>query len=546
MLMSRVFKGLRSSRAPPATVDESEPVANEGLDPGCNRAHARPFAAQSEAGYSPDHQDVAQPRHRSRNGETPTIAAIDGVPGLSRLIRAFPSRVLPTALRNTALRGVSTPPNLPEDLQRQESQDCLGYEATPDPERYDASFPTPDSCLCRQSSGTENSVSTCHTARSDSSSTHLARDESAVVTGRESRSEESETSYRRAIRELCLAVPWFEELNWSGRGQHVEYEEGELVPLEMTVKPSIGRSMTAKVEQVRCEGVFLARKTRKRDRRMTFNRLLSEARHLKRLDHPHIVRLIGTYRQGRQISILMYPVATYNLARFLDLCDPCRESPGRVTIESKTSALRQVFGCLAAVIAYVHEKHIVHMDIKPANILVVDSRKYSIREGGYHVYLCDFGLSREFFLRQSESADYVGMTTTYAAPEVANYRYHGRKSDIFSLGCVFLEMATILAVTPENCSDLNLEEFAVQRRASREANDDSFHDNPLAVAAWIAKLAVDSGQGWHGHAEPMLALIKQMLAPDPDDRPTAQEICQLLPPNDCCLQPRAPIQMSWP
>jgi len=98
-------------------------------------------------------------------------------------------------------------------------------------------------------------------------------------------------------------------------------------------------------------------------------------------------------------------------------------------------ALTSYFGCLTSGFAYLHAEKVRHRDIKPQNILVSDKR----------VYLTDFGVSLDWSELEGGTTTATPQTTpSYSALEVANYEPRNEMSDVWSLGCVFLEMATLL------------------------------------------------------------------------------------------------------
>lgn len=152
-----------------------------------------------------------------------------------------------------------------------------------------------------------------------------------------------------------------------------------------------------------------------------------ELGNLKKLSHPHIVELIGSYTDPRFVGI-MSPVADCDLKMFLD------SGPSEIT--GQLSFLRTFFGCLTAALCYLHENCIRHKDIKPANILVK----------GHHVYLADFGISLDWtdFGNSTTTGPATAVTHQYCAPEVADYFPRNSSSDIWSLGCVFLEIWTVI------------------------------------------------------------------------------------------------------
>lgn len=153
-----------------------------------------------------------------------------------------------------------------------------------------------------------------------------------------------------------------------------------------------------------------------------------ELRNLKKLSHPHIIELIGSYTDPRFVGIIMSPVADCNLRDFLN--------PGPSNFTGQLSLLRNFFGCLAAALCYLHENCIRHKDIKPANILVKD----------HQVYLADFGISLDWTeLGESTTlGPSTAITHRYCAPEVAELYPRNSSSDLWSLGCVFLEIWTVI------------------------------------------------------------------------------------------------------
>ncbi|KAF2834976.1 kinase-like protein, partial [Patellaria atrata CBS 101060] len=197
----------------------------------------------------------------------------------------------------------------------------------------------------------------------------------------------------------------------------------------------LGEGGSARVARVqhRLSGEIFARKiiwrghniSEQRTRLVEFQQ---ELQALKRIRHRHLITCIGSYTDKSCFALLMSPVADYEMKYLLRKPDPL--SPEEVV------CLRNAFGCLATAIAYLHANQIRHKDIKPGNILV--------REGT--VYLCDFGLARDWSEEDhSTTSGPVGRyTKRYVSPEVINEERRNELSDIWSLGCVFLEMISVL------------------------------------------------------------------------------------------------------
>ncbi|KAG4431846.1 hypothetical protein IFR05_012663 [Cadophora sp. M221] len=219
------------------------------------------------------------------------------------------------------------------------------------------------------------------------------------------------------------------------------------------------------------------------------------------LRHVHIVGVVAYYTLEDQFSIIMSPVAEGNLSEYM-LND--RSAP-----LTKSSNLSKWMGCLTSAVSYMHKKSWQHLDIKPSNVLVTRG----------HVMLSDFGGA--LLLDGSHSKTSIGsscaVTPMYCAPELAT---RNRKpiiagaSDIYSLGCVFLEMATVI-------HRQSLKSF--ERLRAAETGDGSYHNNFRKSWTWIHHLwDIDEALGLarqHG-----LQIISSMLSDDPRKRPTARYI----------------------
>ncbi|KAI9711896.1 MAG: hypothetical protein M1812_007050 [Candelaria pacifica] len=308
-----------------------------------------------------------------------------------------------------------------------------------------------------------------------------------------------------------------EEINWSGKGQHVEFSKLSEVPL-VAQKP-LGHSANCLVEQCRFQRYLIARKTIQCSRRMTKEQALIEVEHLQRLSHPHIVQLIGSYVLGKKFAILLFPAADFNLEEFMEMCGGLEaESLERTSLLSFTS-------CLLSALAYVHDERIKHMDIKPKNILV-----RSIMEPlePYRIYLADFGIAKSYKVNEDmETNGITAFTRTYAAPEVALQETRGTKADIFSLGCVFSEIFTVL-------SDKTLESFVSSRQGGNDDDDSAFHSNLERVILWLAGLNPSDTSGLLSWPQ-WFSVIKQMLQEDASDRPSAADLLrEFKAQKDCC------------
>ncbi|XBJ13357.1 hypothetical protein VPH35_005548 [Triticum aestivum] len=97
----------------------------------------------------------------------------------------------------------------------------------------------------------------------------------------------------------------------------------------------------------------------------------------------------------------------------------------------------QIIAGICQGLHYLHQKNIVHFDLKPANILLDDNLVPKI---------ADFGLSRCFEEMKSRIITTIAGTRGYMAPELCNHteiKYrHSPLLDIYSLGVIILEILT--------------------------------------------------------------------------------------------------------
>jgi len=196
---------------------------------------------------------------------------------------------------------------------------------------------------------------------------------------------------------------------------------------EYTVIKKLGAGITGavyKVEHKKMKGKMFAVKSVNLDKldAMQLKELRNEVALLKKLDHPHIVRLYETYESEMTIDLVM------ELLEGGDLYDGFKKNPENFT-ETKVATL---INQLLSAISYVHSFGIIHRDIKPANVCFRD-------ESYENIVLIDFGIGRlaptkstNRFYTAREKLTMCG-TPVYVAPEILTGVYT-EKVDIWAVG----------------------------------------------------------------------------------------------------------------
>jgi serine/threonine protein kinase len=155
-------------------------------------------------------------------------------------------------------------------------------------------------------------------------------------------------------------------------------------------------------------------------------RFRREARAVAQLSHPHIVGVIDTGNDGDPTHPRPYIVL-----EFVDgetLKDRIRRE-GPLPIGEAVAYAIEVARALGA----AHDRHIVHRDVKPQNVLI---------DGEGSAKVTDFGIARTLEEDGLTDDGRVLGTTDYVSPEQALGRPVTGQSDLYSLGIVLYEMLT--------------------------------------------------------------------------------------------------------
>ena len=149
-------------------------------------------------------------------------------------------------------------------------------------------------------------------------------------------------------------------------------------------------------------------------------RFFGEARAASAIDHLNVVPLYDVGEADGWLYIAMRLVDGTDLAKEL--------SSGPMPLSRVLALLGQV----AAALDSMHARGLVHLDVKPANVLITRNES----AGNEHVYLADFGLSRRGATgHRTSSGDFLG-SPTYASPEHLRGADVTPGSDEYSFACM--------------------------------------------------------------------------------------------------------------
>lgn len=157
------------------------------------------------------------------------------------------------------------------------------------------------------------------------------------------------------------------------------------------------------------------------------NKFRREAENLAKLHHPNIVKVLEVFDENN---------TTYYVMEYVDgeTIDDYIKSKGHLSENESLKITQDV----CAALSYMHEHKMLHLDLKPKNIM---------RNSEGHIFLIDFGLAKQYTEDgEPESSTSLGLGTPgYAPIEQAHYKNDGSfpvTLDIYALGASLYKMLT--------------------------------------------------------------------------------------------------------
>eukprot|EP01041_Mallomonas_annulata_P007440 gene7440-15218_t len=200
---------------------------------------------------------------------------------------------------------------------------------------------------------------------------------------------------------------------------------------------------------------------------------------LARLQHPNIVSFWEAFHETSKGCFCI--VMEY--ADGGDLSNYIKARKGKYMSESQ---LLQLFVQIALAMKHVHDRKILHRDLKPGNIFLTSTGM---------VKLGDFGIARVLRNTGELASTQIG-TPYFMSPEQMENKKYSNKSDVWSLGCVLYEMACL--------------KVPFDGGSMKQLIQNILTSNPAPVPSVFSR--------------DLRELAKDMLAKNPRDRPSVNAI----------------------
>jgi len=354
------------------------------------------------------------------------------------------------------------------------------------------------------------------------------------------------------------------------RGEHAVYQDVEVVPLDVVPEKQGRLNQNQGVDRVVLPGepgvVFCRRRIPMGSGPgcLSHEDFRYEVDGTRAVQNDHLVSYWASYVHQGHGYVLFTPAGDLTIKSLL------AATPASIKNMDKAARRRVVLDwvhCLADTLCYVHSRGLSHGNIKPSTVFL---------GADHHIFYSDFTrLSAELLggppadktSFDKESYDYAApeqwfrpqalsggapqrkatLSALSASPDrttfaisrgglpdgaggaalglaTPNPQLNPQAADVFSLGCLLLELLSFLLKRPTRA-------FAAHRAARHKSPgrggavlDSSFHRNLGQVESWMAALAREAAKRDEPGVAPMLHVVERMLALYPSERPSAHDV----------------------
>ena len=217
-------------------------------------------------------------------------------------------------------------------------------------------------------------------------------------------------------------------------------------------------------------------------------RFQREALSVSNLSHPNIVEVYDVGDDNGQYFIVMEYIEGKNLKDLI-------KKRGKLTVSEVVDIMSQISDGLSV----AHDSYIIHRDIKPQNIMIL--------ENGL-VKITDFGIAMAMNATQLTQTNSVMGSVHYLPPEQASGKGSTLKSDIYSMGILMYELLTgVLPYRGDNAVEIALKHLKEPLPSIREELDDL----PQSVENIILKSTAKNPKNRYNDARAMYEDLKTCL-----------------------------------
>ena len=209
-------------------------------------------------------------------------------------------------------------------------------------------------------------------------------------------------------------------------------------------------------------------------------RFQREALSASSLSHPNIVEVYDVGEDNGQYYIVMEYIEGCQLKQLL-------KKRGRLTLSEVIDIMLQITDGLSV----AHDAYIIHRDIKPQNIMILDSGL---------VKITDFGIAMAMNSTQLTQTNSVMGSVHYLPPEQANGKGSTLQSDIYSMGILMYELLTgELPYKGDNAVEIALKHLKEKTPSVR----DKYPEIPQSVENIIIKATAKNPKNRYADARSM-------------------------------------------
>ncbi len=225
-------------------------------------------------------------------------------------------------------------------------------------------------------------------------------------------------------------------------------------------------------------------------------RFQREALSASSLSHPNIVEVYDVGEDNGQYYIVMEYIEGSHLKQLI-------KKRGQLTISEVIDIMLQI----SEGMAHAHDSYIIHRDIKPQNIMIL--------ENGV-VKITDFGIAMALNSTQLTQTNSVMGSVHYLPPEQANGRGSTIKSDIYSMGILMYELLTAkLPYRGDNAVEIALKHLKEPLPSIRE----ELPNIPQSIENIILKSTAKNPDNRYNDAREMYEDLKTAMDDSREDEP---------------------------